>query len=328
MSLNKKGDWNTVSKWIYALVIIVILWIVFVSFGDFLYGSGNKAACKNWVYRNSVSVAKEVVGDFENSPCITTEEKIKEIDETKMYEKLAQNMYDCWDQYGQGDVDFYSDIDWGSSDAHCRICSEIEFDEKVKKEIKEIDVDRFEIYLSNNNPPNHKETYAEFFTKSDNSKIDFGSGKIPLEDKFYTMFVVNKRGDYSFMGFLNKLIILPVTAIAGGSQIIPFADKLPKAFGGLVRYTKYTSSTAPIMSAGGSKLGTVTTKIGTSAKGGGLIGMAIIYTTVVSTSFLADGSILYPTLSLVSSDSPKIGSCSYIYYQPEKKPLNFQNRQN
>jgi len=194
MLLNKKGDWGTVSKWIYALIIISILWIVFVNFGGFLYDSGNKAACKNWVYRNSITYLKEAIGDFENSPCVTTEEKIKRKDsDQKIYEELAKNMYDCWDQYGRGEVDFYSDYSFGLSKGHCRVCSEIKLDESFKED-KEFDLDEFEIYLSNYNPPNHKETYAEFFIKAEHAKLNFGDGKVLLDRDYplFIMFVVNK----------------------------------------------------------------------------------------------------------------------------------------
>src|SRR3989338_2274706 len=185
MLLNKKGDIDTVKKLIIALIVIVVLFFVFNYLGDILYSTGNKAACQNWVYRNSVNIVKELttLGD---SPCITTEETIKTTNDNEIYEQLAKNMYECWDQYGQGEVDFYSN--WFNDNTYCRICSEIKIDEKLKG--KNLDIDKFEIYLSGHNPPNSQLSYVEFFTKTENAAVNFGSGQLSLEPEkeLYTSF--------------------------------------------------------------------------------------------------------------------------------------------
>jgi len=310
MSLNKKGfEWTTISRFIFALIVIALLWVLIINLGDFLYDSGNKAACQNWVYRNSVAAIKEVAGDLENSPCVTTEETIKNAkNENEIYEKLAKNMYDCWDQYGQGESDFYSDIGWADKELYCRICSEIKFEEN--NNLEEINIDNFEIYLNNHHPPNHKETYADFFTKSENSKIDFGEGKISLNDNLYTMFTAYKGGDYSKEGFFNNLVLTPLAFFAGTSQI-PGAGKIPKAVGGLVKYKKIA------------EIPGVTQGITQTVKGGTITGLAILYVGVAGTAFLTDQSVLYPSLILLPSDSQKINECDAgIYYNPEKKPLD------
>lgn len=316
MRLNKKGiGWETVSKWIFALIVIAILWVLILNLGDFLYGTGSKAACQNWVYRNSVNYVKEVFSGGQ-SPCLTTEETINDLDRNKVYEKIAQNMYTCWDQYGQGESDFYSNIDWGPRNLYCRVCSEIKFSDDVKQKIKEIDVDEFEIYLNDHNPPNSKITYADFFIKAENSKIDFGEGKIPLDQNLYTMFTAYKVGDYSGGGLFNKLVTAPLSVIVGGSQI-PGAGKAVKGIGGLV---KFKTSGIPGPYSGTGTASTIT-------KGGGWIGLAIVYVGVAGMSFLNDGSVLLPSITLLSADSPKISECDAgIYYNPEKKPLEFLNK--
>ena len=330
MPLNKKGmSWSVISKFIFALIVIAIIFVLYLNVGDFLYGTGSKAACQNWVYRNSVSYIKEFAGSLESSPCVTTEEVIKKVkDRNELYEKIARNMYDCWDQYGKGESNFYSDIDWGPSNFYCRICSEIKFDNEIKRSFKEIDIDDFEVYLSNNNPPSHKETYSDFFTKAENSKLDFGSGSISLEQNLYTMFNVYKTSDYSAGGLFNKLVLAPLSFIAVGSQI-PGSGKATKAFGGLVKYTKYTTTSAPILSSGGTQIGTTTAKLGTVAKGGGWIGAAIVYVGVSGVSFLADGSIINPSLALLPSDNPDLNDiCNAgVYYNPEKKPLDILKKE-
>lgn len=317
MSLNKKGiGWETIGKWVFALLVIAILWVLFIDLGDFLYGTGNKAACKNWVYRNSVTALKEFVGDKENSPCVTTEEIIKTTNQNEIYEQVARNMYECWDQYGQGETDFYSDIDWGPRNLYCRVCSEIKFSDDVKQKIKEIDVDEFEIYLNDHNPPNSKMTYADFFIKAENSKIDFGEGKIPLDQNLYTMFTAYKVGDYSAGGLFNKLVTAPLSVMIGGS-LIPGAGKAVKGMGGLV---KFKTPGIPGPYSGTGTASTIT-------KGGGWIGLAIVYVGVAGMSFLNDGSVLLPSIILLSADSPKISECdAEIYYNPEKKPFELTKK--
>ncbi len=316
--LNKKASFENLRNLILTLLVLGVLYFVFTNvYTNFLISSGSKEACKNWVNMQSTPVLKEI-GTFESS-CVTSEETIKNVkDQSEIYKILANNMYDCWDMYGRGEANFYGDVDWGSSDTYCRICSEIKIDSDLDVNKRNFEVDEFEKYLSNEHPPGHKESYSEFFLKAENAKIDFGSGTINLDPdkKFYSIFVVNKGSDWSTWGIINKFVIVPGTIFLGGSQI-PGAKKIPQGIGGLVKYTKYTSITTPVVSAGGAGLGTTTAKIGTVAKGGGVWGMAILYVGIATAATLADGTILHPTLLLLQSDTPKLSECDGgIYYKP------------
>ena len=308
MFLNKKGDINVIKDIIFLLVVLAIFLVVFgLFYPNFLYAAGTTAACKNWVYIQSTPFLKEI--KTTPSPCITTEETIKDNDKNKIYEQLAQNMYSCWDQYGKGEADFYSNIDFGKSDTHCRICSEIKIDQSIKN--KEIDIDDFEIYLSSYRPPSHKETYAEFFTGAEHAKLDFGEGKISLAEgeQFYSIFLVNKRADWSAGGIINKFVLIPAAAFGLGSQI-PGAGKLPKAVGGLINFK---TGSASAFKGVPSYLGGATKTV----KGGGGWGLLILYIATVGLATTADGSVLYPSLALLPSNSPQIEECSDIYYNPQ-----------
>ncbi len=194
--LNKKGIAADDLKGII-LVLISLGLLYFVITGGyipFLSGSGSKQACKNWVDLQSLSLFKE----FRNlkSPCITYDDAIKNVkNQDEIYKKLADNMYECWDTYGRGEADFYSNFDWGSPDKYCRICSEIKISSDLTQDKRNIDIDKFEQYLTNEHPPGVRGTYAEFLTNADNARIDFGSGTITLDpDKIiYTAFVVYKK---------------------------------------------------------------------------------------------------------------------------------------
>ena len=288
--LDKKAvSFETIGKWIVALIIIGLLWVLVINLGDFLYGTGNKAACENWVARNSVSYIKEVTGNIGESPCVTTEEVIKDLNENKIYEQLANNMYDCWDQYGRGEADFYSNFDFGSADTCCRICSEIKFDDDVKKRTKAIDVDKFEIYLSTRNPPNNELTYAEFLTGSDNAKLDFGTTPINIESgSLYTTFLVYKH---------SSSVLEPET----GATTLGF-----------------TLGACYVGAQIGAVVGTVFAPIT------GTTGCAIGMMSVLFTKATSIGDSLYPSIVMFRSDSNNIAkACDYVYYNPEEKPFEF-----
>ncbi|MEK6907584.1 MAG: DUF6861 domain-containing protein [Nanoarchaeota archaeon] len=293
--INKKADMTAVTKLILALIVIAVLVGATYLIGNFLYGTGTKAACQSWVERNSVTVLKEVFNDRENSPCVTTQETIKDADKNKIYEQLAKNMYECWDQYGRGEVDFYSDLDFGSKDTYCRICSEITVDESLKNKLRPVDIDDFEIWLSNHNPPNNIQTYAEFFTKTKEAKLDFGEGSLNLETdkKIYTSFVVYKSS------------INPSTIITPGATETAFA------IGGCLLGIKIGGAAGSVAGGIGAVPGAVV------GCGIGIIGGQFI-------RLIGYADYLYPSITIFKETDTKIEDvCSYVYYNPEKKPFKF-----
>ena len=94
--LDKKAvSFETIGKWIVALLIIGLLWVLVINMGEFLYGTGNKAACENWVARNSVSYIKEVTGNIGESPCVTTEEVIKKVKDRRSVSFGKTRQFSC-----------------------------------------------------------------------------------------------------------------------------------------------------------------------------------------------------------------------------------------
>ncbi|MEK6835851.1 MAG: hypothetical protein AABX55_02400 [Nanoarchaeota archaeon] len=286
MFLNKKGVFENISNLILLIIIaIIIIGVFLIGYKTFLFSAGNVAACKNWVNIQATPFLKEVA-DLA-SPCVTTEEVIKDDDKNKIYEQLARNMYTCWDQYGKGEVDFYSNIDFLGSD-HCRICSEIKIDESLKN--KEIDIDDFEIYLSTKRPPNHRETYAEFFTKAKEAKLNFGEGSLTLESgkKLYSAFVISKS------------TINPETVIIPGSTEVAFA------IGGCVVGGKLGGVAGSIFPGIGNAIG---------AAGGCAIG--IIGGQIARAVGYAD--YIYPSITLFTETNVKLEDiCGSIYYNPQE----------
>ncbi|MFH1209164.1 MAG: hypothetical protein V1663_00020 [archaeon] len=188
--------------------MILLLGIAYLFLG--LGNNSEKAACKNWVNLQASTKPAGIQVSSIKSPCVTFEETIKkDNNEQEIYETLARSMYDCWDMYGRGKIDFFSDWDSFQGDTHCRICTKINVDQDINGKIN---IDRFEEYLSKHNAPGHEESYAEFFLGSKNTKVDFGSGDINLDYSIplYIVFTVSKsRGSIGPSG--GEL------AVAGGA---------------------------------------------------------------------------------------------------------------
>lgn len=289
MSLNKKAEMSgDLKDIIIILMSFIAITFVAIYLSSFLSSTGSKKACETWVNIQSTPILKEF-GPLQSS-CITAKETIKNARKEEIYKQLANSMYDCWDMYGQGEADFYSDIDWLGSDTYCRICSEIKISSDLDQERRNINIDDFESYLTNNNPSGSRESYAEFFIKAENAEVNFGSGEITLDPEvnLYTIFAVDKRSDWSTEGILKNFVFEPGAILLAGKQV-PVLNKVPGKVGGLIK----------------------------GGKAGGWIGLAITYVATVGLVTLADGSVLDPTLLLLSSDDPRIQECDAgIYYKP------------
>ncbi|MFH1209165.1 MAG: hypothetical protein V1663_00025 [archaeon] len=326
--MNKKGSFDDLKKIILTLLfgIILILFLYYISGG--LGQSGDKSACKSWVtLRDSAKVAGIELAAIE-SPCVTSEETINKDDNSQeIKEELARSLYDCWDMYGKGEKDFFSDWDFLGSDTRCMICSEINVDNDVTKNIK-VDLDEFEEYLSKHSAPGHGESYAEFILNAKNTKVDFGDGGyLDLEKgtPIYVMFVVNKRRAHSGQGvegfFRDVGISFGKTlgTLVVGELAIP---GVPKATGALVRKgvkipyaSGYKTTTVLVEETG--QYTNIVTKSSKVVKGGWIAGGVLLIGT--SLHFASDGSQLFPSLMLVNGGDIKDECDPPLYYNPKKE---------
>ena len=301
--LNKKASWihEAAPKLILAIIGGIILYSVFIyGFLPFISGSGSKEACKNWANLQSTPILKDI-NTFESS-CITTQETIKKAKEKKeVYKILADNMYDCWDMYGRGEADFYKSFDFGKADKYCRICSEIKIDPDLKESLREVDIDEFEKYLNNEKIPRHRETYSEFFLKTQNAQIDFGSGTLKLDPEkgVYTSFVVYKKSTPPNFWKLNSLPTVKELGFGAGGCII--GAKLGGIAGGaagLIAGGLPAPLFAPAGAIGGCAIGFL---------GGSLVAV------------IGYSNYLFPSITIFEADPNQIqNACDYVYYKPQK----------
>ena len=238
---NKSGELTT--QQIVMLVILVTSFavILFFLFRLNLGKETNQEICHNSVVMRGKSVLPKDAVSLNcktNYVCITedgtcdqmTKPEIKKVEtENDVYEILANEMVDCWWMFGEGKVD-YIGKDYLKKNLYCSICSQIAFDDSLKKEIfntGEFDKKEFYKYLTNNKIPNKEITYLEYIKglkdsknlEDDllNGKIDFG--KINLDKQYYVLMGITSEvsslgyiaGIGAFVGAGALAIVYPVS---------------------------------------------------------------------------------------------------------------------
>lgn len=151
----------------YSLVSIIVILITALIFFKFqgnlkdIYAEATaKQTCKTSVYM--ASKLKLIYADFINEiKCPTIKLDIDDKNEGIAKKKVADAMYDCWDQFGRGKLELFSD-----DNVYCHICHRVTFGEEVK-------VDRFMEYLASNKVPAQKVSYLQFLTTEKTKNSDF-----------------------------------------------------------------------------------------------------------------------------------------------------------
>lgn len=280
--LSNKGQIITVKRLVILLISVTLITFIFINYFSSFQSNIASENCRNWAtLQSTLKLGGVKVKDL-NSPCVTFSEEISGKKE-EVHEQLARSLFVCWDMYGRGKIDFYSNwADWGFSNAHCRVCSDIEVgDVKTDK----LDIDEFEIYLSSKKPPGNKQTYAEIFLDAEDVTVDFGEGKIDLIEgkSLYSAFVVNKVQDWDLVGTL---------AVVGGSCVTSGVT------GGTIGFLG----------------GPFTTTAG--AAGGCLVG--IVGTLTVT--LIGEKDALVPSLLLIDNRDHLDNTCDLgVYYKSQEK---------
>ncbi|MBS3172250.1 hypothetical protein J4438_01550 [Candidatus Woesearchaeota archaeon] len=179
-----------------AIVIIlsaIILLIGTKSIADTGEDAVDRESCKASVLfkERSKLLGKPLIDDVS---CETNLIDINSKDEIEIKKTIANEMYDCWYQFGQGERDFLDTWDFGKGDNYCFVCSRIDFSEETQKEISQV-TGLFD-YLSNEPLPLHNQEsffvnmYGEDANQLDSQSIlDVYSTDKPL----YIVFFADKR---------------------------------------------------------------------------------------------------------------------------------------
>lgn len=195
---NKNGVWalSYTGKIIIGLVFTVVALLFVRQLGVSMHSGYSKQLCKQSVVLNS-QIKTPFVGTTQfdiNCPTryvtIDTDETITESAEGKEQkedvlcrgkrkgvninseesiecfkkntnEVIANLLFDCWDQFGIGKLQVFSET---SQERNCVICSRIEFTDKAKEALNKVDNEELEFdhYLRTNKPALRDISYYEF----------------------------------------------------------------------------------------------------------------------------------------------------------------------
>ncbi len=212
---NKKGiALKTIVTAIPVIIMAGILIFVvtqYIIFGD---QAVDREACKDSVLlkERSKTLGRPLIGDVN---CKTHLYEIKENDDYEVKKEIAGEMYDCWKQFGEGEVDFLSDNDFGRGDNWCFVCSRIDFSEDTQKEVPQVE-GLFDFLKTEPVPldPENRNffTYIYGDISGDIMQQDFDD-TYSTSDTFYVIFFGDKR--FEIAPSENKDWLSIVTHIGG-----------------------------------------------------------------------------------------------------------------
>ena len=172
--MNKKAIIrNYILSLILVVVFIVIMSMFIIDFSKKTEQGTQKDICKNSIYMHSSG--KIGLSDLDlDIKCPTQELEIKTKDPEKIKYRMAKAMYDCWDQFGKGELELFG----AEETIYCNVCHIISFDEKDEE------ITGFPEYLATKYIPGKPGTsYLEFFM---NYETDDPSNVIPEMDETQT----------------------------------------------------------------------------------------------------------------------------------------------
>ena len=199
-------------EFIVIIIFLLAVLIILIGFQLKLFGSAQQETPKNICKTDvTLNAALRFKGSVLSSKlnCPTQMITIKETDESAIKAKLATAMYDCWDQFGQGKLELFSD-----NGLFCSVCSVINFEKK------DMAIGHFTDYLMTAKAPapNQKITYMDFLQGYETPKAKevyedpgiFNSKDSRLENqidtsKTYSVMFVYGRGEKGITNLATNL---------------------------------------------------------------------------------------------------------------------------
>jgi len=243
---NKRGELTT--KQIVMLIILIISFVIILYFIYLLNfgGTSDKQICKNSVtLRGNSLIAGQAIplkcktsyvcvsmNSGCDSPKMSNPDYVQEVGSKEdVYEFLAEEMYDCWWMFGEGEIDYL-----GSGlfpNFYCSICSQLVFDSSVKKLFPNGEIDKDDFYNNylTKKIPNKDITYSEYFLSTDNpenylkakykdektnEEFQAGTwGKINLDDSYMIIMALKSKAGKGWWG----LAVGGIGAVLAGTVV-------------------------------------------------------------------------------------------------------------
>lgn len=232
LGLNKKGEDSTTWTIITAILIILAFAGLFVwlggGFKTFVSGSTDSEICRLSVLQK----AKYRLGEtqivdtdlrcptknvnilYNKDEKVSGEENIVIKNQDDVKRAIADEMFDCWYKFGNGQVDFATNSDYFRlyGDQTCLVCSDLRFGGNlVASTAIGNRIDHFEDYLANTNVPGRDITYWEYFGgRLNNDKPEIN---IRLDEPQVVVYNVVKQGTF------KKFFVLTGGTLAGGGIV-------------------------------------------------------------------------------------------------------------
>ena len=222
----------------YSLVSVVVLLmsaVIFLMFEANLRGAYAESVAKN-TCKASVrahAALKLRYADFSGEiKCPTVKLNIDDNNENAAKKKIADAMFDCWDQFGRGSLELF-----GDKSIYCAICHRITFD-------KELKINDFTKYLESEKAPGQEIRYLQFLTTEKTENVDFlkESENRKIEDtidasknKEYAVIFTYIKGRENLKYYAEKAqFYLPGFGLGGGALTLGGALAFGKLGTGLI----------------------------------------------------------------------------------------------
>ena len=147
------------------IVVLVIAGILLLIVTNILRSGGetsSREACRTSVLlREQTAIFGEPLygGTLE---CETDVLEVESRDEEKIYETITNEMYDCWYQFGEGELDFEGEWDFWEGDNWCFVCSRLDFGDGTQEEYSELE-GLFNYLKTEKVPFSEDQTFFEYF---------------------------------------------------------------------------------------------------------------------------------------------------------------------
>ena len=239
-------------EWMIAGIIItlvvagIIFWVV-----PEIIKEGKQASlresCKTSVLLRAKS---KILGNpiLDDLNCETNAFSIESKNEEIIKEQIATEMFSCWNMFGEGETDFLSDRDFGKGDNWCHICSRIDFDNNVERDVPV--VEDFDQYLRDEEIPIiGKSFYAYIYGEEQSELMEPFPEQydIKTDETLYVVFFADKRVDWSKnLGESSLAALGGAVLCAGGVILSPITFGTTAAIGcsagGAIIGTAYATS--------------------------------------------------------------------------------------
>lgn len=241
LKMKKRGDATTLNKFILAVIVgfalLVLAWLIVV---PFFSAESDRDTCRLSVdAKSATKVAGQESDIFRDLKCKTqyvevTDKVIKKNDKTiatlsknpdqKVKKAIADEMYDCWYEMGEGQRDPWGDWDTAHI-KHCVICSELIFTEQAPQKFGIIK--DFDSFLCNTNVPGKDYSYCRYLTGKD----EYGTKEIDASQQYSVVYVLS---DVTSLGTITGYTTGGCIAGVGIGAVFGVVGAIPGGLGGCV----------------------------------------------------------------------------------------------